>query len=130
MPGPRALRGGLLALLAAVLPPLTGCYITDTLEGRPLPDTSALQVGSTTKAQALSLLGPPLSVRRQFDGDLLIWRRTASSVETLRLVPLLPLYEHTEGHADADILTLLFDRQGVLAGAGTQCDISLPDRAR
>jgi hypothetical protein len=129
MRGACARRGALLALLAASLALLPGCYITDTLEGRPLPDTSALQVGLTTKAQALSLLGPPLSVRRQFDGDLLSWRRTASHSETLRLVPLLPLYEHTEGHADADILTLLFDRQGVLAGAGTQCDISLPDRS-
>jgi hypothetical protein len=117
-----------LALLAALA--LGGCYITDTTEGRPLPDASTLEVGRTSKAQALALLGPPLSVRRQFDGDLLIWRRSASRVETLRLIPILPLYEKTTGFADSDLLMLLFDRQGLLAGSGTQFDVSRPHPGR
>ncbi len=109
-----------------VLFTLAGCYITETEQGRHLPDAAALQVGRSTKAEALALLGPPYSVRRQFDGDLFTWRRSASRLETLRLVPILPIYESTEGHADSDLLMLLFDPQGVLAGAGTQYEIDLP----
>jgi hypothetical protein len=113
----------LLLVVSLAVAASPGCYITTTLEGQPVPDATALQVGRTTKAEALEALGPPLSVRRQFDGDLLTWRRTAGRFETLRIIPLIPLYERTWGVSDADILTLLFDRQGVLAGAGTQHDI-------
>ena len=119
-----SVRAPLLALaLGLALAALPACYITNRREGRPVPDVSVLQVGRTTKAEALQRLGPPLAVRRQFDGDLLIWRRTASHLETLRLIPLLALYEHTSGDSDADIVALLFDREGLLRGAGTQLDI-------
>ena len=101
-----------------------GCSIVHRTTGRPLPDSTALlQPGRTTKAQALAALGPPISIRRQFDGDLLFWRRDVLHSERLLLIPLVPLYENTEGSAGSDVLALLFDRDGVLAGVGEQRDI-------
>jgi hypothetical protein len=113
------LCGGLGGLMLAA----GGCSITHTTAGRALPATGGLSVGRTTKAEALALLGAPVSVRRQFDGDLLLWSRRASYGTRLRLVPFLPLYEESDGHAEEDVLALLFDHAGVLAGFGVQRDI-------
>lgn len=101
-----------------------GCTIVHRTSGRPLPEgASSLEIGRTTKAEALAALGPPASVRRQFDGDLLFWRRDELNSETLLLIPLIPIYESTKGHSDTDVLALLFDHAGVLAGMGERQDI-------
>jgi hypothetical protein len=134
-PAPTRRRAPRPALLAAAALPLGaalllgvalaagGCSITHTTAGRELPATSALEPGRTTKAQALALLGAPLSVRRQFDGDLLLWSRRVAHGTRLSLVPFLPLYERSDGHAEEDVLALLFDHDGVLVGFGVQRDI-------
>jgi hypothetical protein len=122
-PGPRSARAVRLALLLAATLALCACSITHTTEGRPLPATGGLVVGRTTKAEALAMLGAPLSVRRQFDGDLLLWSRREVHGTRLRLVPFLPLYEDSEGHAEDDVLALLFGHDGILAGFGVQRDI-------
>jgi outer membrane protein assembly factor BamE (lipoprotein component of BamABCDE complex) len=111
------------ALLLGAALATGGCSITHTTAGRELPATSALEPGRTTKAQALVLLGAPLSVRRQFDGDLLLWSRREAHGTRLSLVPFLPLYERSDGHAEEDVLALLFDHDGVLVGFGVQRDI-------
>ena len=59
---------GLLLLLPA-------CAFTSTEIGGPLPAAEGLVVGRTTKPEALTALGPPRLVQRQFDGDLYTWRR-------------------------------------------------------
>lgn len=109
-----------LLLLAALA--LPACAIRDSRSGGLPPDASALVVGRTTKAEALALLGPPHVVRRQFDGDLLVWRADRAHSERLLLVPFVPLYEDFEGEARTDLLALLFDRSGVLAGVGQRRD--------
>ena len=102
-----------LLLLAA------SCTVAHETIGRPIPDSvDALRVGHTTKADALSMLGPPVSVRRQFDGDLLFYRHDVVESWGLLLVPLIPLYSHWRGAANSDIIALLFDRDGVLTGVG------------
>jgi hypothetical protein len=114
----------LLAAAALALLSATGCTIVHRTAGRELPATSdALAIGRTTKSEALARLGPPASVRRQFDGDLLLWRRDELHSRTLLLVPLIPIYQRTDGHSDSDVLALLFDRAGVLAGIGERRDI-------
>jgi hypothetical protein len=97
--------------------------VSPALGFAPLPATGGLVVGRTTKAEALAMLGAPLSVRRQFDGDLLLWSRREVHGTRLRLVPFLPLYEDSEGHAEDDVLALLFGHDGILAGFGVQRDI-------
>jgi outer membrane protein assembly factor BamE (lipoprotein component of BamABCDE complex) len=110
----------LLALMFAT----TACTISHRSSGRELPDSiEQLSIGSTTKAQALTLLGPPVSVRRQFDGDLFFYRRDVINSWQLLLFPLAPLYAHWEGEANSDIMALLFDHRGVLAGVGVTRDI-------
>lgn len=117
----RALRRAVLPVLLLLL---GGCTIVHQTSGRPLPDARALlAVGRSTKAEALAALGPPFSVRRQFDGELLLWRRDELHSERLLLIPLFPIYERTDGHADSDMLALLFDRAGLLAGIGDRRDI-------
>jgi hypothetical protein len=107
-----------LLLLAA------SCTVAHQTIGRPIPDSlDLLEVGHTTKADALALLGPPVSVRRQFDGDLLFYRRDVVDSWGILLVPLIPLYSHWQGAANSDIIALLFDRNGVLAGVGVTRDI-------
>ncbi|MHC4846041.1 MAG: hypothetical protein ACYTCU_07750, partial [Planctomycetota bacterium] len=100
------------------------CTVAHQTIGRPIPASAdSLRVGHTTKAEALSLLGPPVSVRRQFDGDLLFYRRDVVESWGILLVPLIPLYSHWQGAANSDILALLFNRDGVLSGIGVTRDI-------
>ncbi len=117
------MRALLLAGLALLAVP--GCSISHEQAGREFPRvTGELQVGRTTKADALALLGPPVSVRRQFDGDLLFWRRTATeSVRFVILPTLVRIYERTDGTSNSDMIALLFDRDGLLSGIGVQHDI-------
>jgi len=114
--GARGPRLGVLAL-GLVLLVLSGCAIRTFSAGPRLPDAlPEFVIGRTTKAEALALLGPPQVVRRQFDGDLHVWRRTESRTTSLLLVPFVPLYRRTEGDARNDMIALLFDPQGVLSG--------------
>lgn len=121
----RTARALLLVLaVPALLLATTGCTISHRTSGRPLPEqVDRLKVGTTTKAEALAVLGPPVSVRRQFDGDLLFYRRDSMRSWQILLFPLAPLYAHWEGEATSDIMALLFDRDGVLAGVGVSRDI-------
>ncbi len=109
-------------LLLLALPAAPACSIRDTRSGGLPAGTAGLQVGRTTKAEALALLGPPHVVRRQFDGDLLVWRADRAHVERLLLVPYVPLYETVDGASRTELLALLFDRDGVLAGVGEDRD--------
>jgi hypothetical protein len=63
-------------LLLPLLLFAASCTVAHQTIGRPIPaSVDLLRIGHTTKAEALSMLGPPVSVRRQFDGDLLFYRR-------------------------------------------------------
>lgn len=112
------------ALLSAGLAlGLCGCSIRHITSGPPLPDVVSLQPGVSTKGEALAALGAPHVVRRQHDGDLLIWQRTDSYTTLLRVVPYLVIYERTRGDQRQDQLALLFDAHGVLSGVGETRDI-------
>ncbi|MGQ0553900.1 MAG: hypothetical protein ACT4PU_11860 [Planctomycetota bacterium] len=107
----------LAVLLAASLP---ACYLTHQTSGRDVPTSVGLVVGRTTKAEALALLGPPVSVRRQTDGEIFLYRQDELRGSRLLLVPLLPIYERSIGSQRSDLLMLLFDGAGLLAAVGEQ----------
>ena len=116
----RPRRGRLAAglVVLAALAWLPGCSISRFESGRAVPDTAALQVGVSTKADVMAALGPPLEVRRQFDGDLFIYRRVLSQSRQILLFPLLPFYADQRGSSRQEQVTLLFDPRGVLTGVG------------
>lgn len=113
-----AVRVALCCALGWVAVTAPGCRITRFEAGRVVPDTGALQVGVSTKADVMAALGPPLEVRRQFDGDLFIYRRVLSQSRQLLLFPLLPFYADQRGSSRSEQVTLLFDERGLLAGVG------------
>ena len=100
------------------------CTVAHQTIGRQIPTAlDDLEIGVSTKADALALLGPPHAVRRQFDGDLLFYRRDVVNSWGILLVPLIALYSDWEGESSSDILALLFAPCGVLAGTGVMRDI-------
>ena len=102
---------------------LSGCAITHTEVGGPVPVPEGLEVGVTTKAEALAQLGPPRIVRRQFDGELYTWRRTESRERSLTLLPVYVQALYVAfGESRRDDLSLLFDREGVLRGMGLRLE--------
>lgn len=110
------IRAAAVLLLLVSAP---GCYISHRNDGPPLrPDLAQFQVGVTTKAEVLARLGAPREVRRQFDGDLFVYRTRETDSSTLLLIPFFPLWSRTDGETREDIVTLLFDHDGRLAGSG------------
>jgi hypothetical protein len=102
---------------------LSGCTWTYTETGIPLPQREMLAIGRTTKPEALAVLGPPHLVRRQFDGDLYTWRRTTGRERSLTLLPVyVKLFHYSNGESRRDDLSLLFDREGILRGAGRRLE--------
>jgi hypothetical protein len=111
---------GLLLVAALGLP---GCALVYTEVGVPVPEADGLEVGRTTKPEALALLGPPRLVQRQFDGDLYTWRRVKGTSRSLKLFPVyLDLFFYANTRSLRDDFSLLFDRDGVLRGMGVRLE--------
>jgi hypothetical protein len=103
--------------LSALL--LASCSLTYRTVGDPLPAAkSRLIVGSTSKAETLRLLGPPISVQRQFDGELFVYRQEKRANRSLTLIPFFPIFYYEDGEGLRNDLTLLFDKDAVLRGIG------------
>ena len=97
----------------------SGCSLTYTEIGTAVPGPEGLEIGRTTKANALELLGPPRLVRRQFDGELYTWRRTKRHRRSLTILPIfVRAFHYSHGESRRDDLSLLFDPDGVLRGVG------------
>lgn len=112
-----------LALLLALCL-LPGCFISDTSVGVPLPSAyRQLEVGVTTKGEALRLVGAPNAVRRQSAGDLYLYGRVHDYSSRLQLIPFVTIYERTDGQVHSDRLALLFDESGILRGIGLEKEI-------
>ena len=115
------IRGTLLILILLALP---ACFIRDTTVGVALPpEYVRLEVGVTTKSEALAIVGAPRTVRRQYDGDLYIYGRHHDYSSRLQIVPFVTVYERTRGQILSDRLALLFDDAGVLQGIGLEEEI-------
>jgi outer membrane protein assembly factor BamE (lipoprotein component of BamABCDE complex) len=106
-----------------VLGLLSGCSLSYTEIGIPVPEADGLEIGRTTKPQVLEALGPPRLVRRQFDGELYTWRRTKSRRRSLAILPVfVKAFFYSDGESRRDELSLLFDREGVLRGIGRRLE--------
>ncbi len=92
-----------------------GSEITEELQGK-------IAVGSTTKSEVLQIYGPPDSVRRQYDGDVFIYRylRRNSSVLDLAdpVVTRMRVFMFTRVQQKDDGLMILFDKDGVVKSYG------------
>jgi len=110
-----------LVLLAVAL---SGCALTNTEVGGRLPSADNLVVGTTTRAEALSTLGPPRLVQRQFDGDLYTWRHTRTLTRSITILPIyVKAFYYSTGESRRDALSLYFDREGILRGIGERREI-------
>ncbi len=137
----RATRRGAsaIALLVWLLP---GCVVFSTdYQGNPIERdvVAQIQVGRTTRAEVLELLGAPLAIERvdvtglterllaRFEGEeltvkldpalfdeLYVYQRT----QTERFVLLLIFYNRVKTDQRSDRLTVLFDPAGVVLGVG------------
>lgn len=109
-----------VALLATTL---TACALTYTRVGAEVPDGDGLEVGRTTREQALAQLGPPRLVRRQFDGELYVWRRQRGQSRSITILPIFVRAFHWEdSRLLRDELVLLFDPDGVLRAVGHRAE--------
>ena len=108
-----------VTLLVGML--LSGCAITHLEVGTWLPPIHELEVGATTREQALALLGPPRLVRRQFDGELYTWRILRGETRSIAILPVfVRLFFWQESQLLRDDVALLFDRSGVLRAVGVR----------
>ena len=81
---------------------------------------SASGGGTLRKANVLDLLGPPLHVIGQGNGEIFVYRRLARDSRTITLnpayvaptAPSVPVYSHMNVSGRADLLMVFFDTQG------------------
>jgi hypothetical protein len=102
---------------------LSGCTLSYTEIGIPVPEADEFEIGRSTKPQVLEALGPPRLVRRQFDGELYTWRRTKGRQRSISILPVfVKAFFYSDGESRRDDLSLLFDREGVLRGIGRRLE--------
>ncbi len=101
-----------------------GCTIGRVYIGSEIPEDlqGKIAVGSTTKSEVLKTYGPPDSVRRQYDGDVFLYRyfRRNSSVLDIAdpVVTRARAFMFTRVQQKDDSLMILFDKDGVVRGYG------------
>jgi len=116
--------GSLLALTILLTPLTGGCVLGRLYVGSELRDDFPAQiaVGTTTKSDILRLYGPPDTVRRQYDGDVFIYRyvrRNSSSLNIIEPVfTRLTIFSYSRLQQKDDSLVILFDKDGVVKGYG------------
>jgi hypothetical protein len=107
----------LLPLFAA-LAALNGCYFGKKMDDRPWPPgvVSKIEVGKTTKADVLRLMGPPKQVIRLLESEAYMY---IASVEKNSGVVLLVLnLSRTDRQYDA--VTVIINRQDVVTAVGSR----------
>ncbi len=109
------------ALLCLAL--LPACAIVRIQVGTQVPGIEGLEVGVTTREQALAQLGPPRLVRRQFDGELYTWRTLRGRSRSIAILPIfVRLFFWEDARMLRDDVTLLFNREGVLLAVGRRLE--------
>jgi outer membrane protein assembly factor BamE (lipoprotein component of BamABCDE complex) len=116
--------GRVKAIIATLLTlMLSGCTLSYTRVGEEIPETQGLEIGVTTREVALAQLGAPLFTRRQFDGELYVWRRERGRSRSITVLPVLvQLFSWEDTRLLRDEVALLFDREGILRGIGRRIE--------
>ena len=114
------------ALLASGL---AACTLTYTRVGTEVPETEDLEIGVSQREDVLEHLGAPLYVRRQFDGELYVWRRLQGRSRSVRILPIfLQIFFWEDNRLLRDDVALLFDRDGTLQGIGRRIETDEVER--
>lgn len=107
-----------LALAALALAVLNGCYLGKKRDDRPWPAdvASRIEVGKTTKAEVLKLMGPPKVVVRLLESEAYMY---VATVEKSSGVFLLVLnLSRTDRQYDA--VTVILNRQDIVTAVGSR----------
>ncbi len=113
-----------LALPLLLIGLTSGCIIGRLYIGSELPTDlrEKITVGTSTKPDILRALGPPDTMRHQFDGDLFIYRyvqRNSAALDIAEpVVTHLTLFSYSRVQQKDDSLVILFDRDGVVRSFG------------
>jgi len=105
-----------IALVALVL--LSGCYVSKKKDDRTwLPEVVArIEVGKTTKAEVLTLLGPPKQIIRLLESEAYMY--VASVEKNSGLVLLVLNLSRSDRQYDA--VTVIINRQDVVTAVGSR----------
>ena len=107
-----------LVVLVAALGVLNGCYVSKKRDDRPLRSevVAAIQVGKTTKAEVLQLLGPPKQIIRLLESEAYMY--VASVEKNSGLVLLVLTMSRSDRQYDA--VTVIINRQDVVTAVGSR----------
>ena len=110
------MKGSLASLPALML--LSGCYFGKTKDDRPweADRIARIQAGKTTKAEVLSLLGPPKQIIRLLESEAYVYSHTVQKSTGTYLI-LLNL-----GRTDRqyDAVTVIINREDVVTAVGSR----------
>ena len=114
----------LLALTILFAAMTSGCTIGRVYVGSEIQDDlqDKIAVGSTTKSDILRLCGPPDTIRRQYDGDVFVYRYLRRNFATLDITePVftrLRIFAYSRVQQKDDSLVILFDKDGLVKNFG------------
>jgi outer membrane protein assembly factor BamE (lipoprotein component of BamABCDE complex) len=107
-----------LLLAAAAIAALSGCYLGKKRDDRPWPSevASKIEVGKTTKAEVLKLLGPPKQVVRLLESEAYMYVATVEKSSGIFL--LILNLSRTDRQYDA--VTVIINRQDIVTAVGSR----------
>lgn len=105
-------------ILVAAMGVLNGCYVSKKKDDRPwrAEVAAGIQVGKTTKAEVLQLLGPPKQIIRLLESEAYMY--VASVEKNSGLVLLVLNLSRSDRQYDA--VTVIINRQDVVTAVGTR----------
>src|SRR5215831_6893610 len=107
-----------LIAVSAALFALSGCYVSKKMDDRPWPANvvSQIEVGKTTKAEVLKLLGPPKQIIRLLESEAYMY--VASVEKNSGLVMIVLNLSRSDRQYDA--VTVIINRQDVVTAVGSR----------
>lgn len=105
-------------ILVAAMGVLNGCYVSKKKDDRPwrAEVAASIQVGKTTKAEVLQLLGPPKQIIRLLESEAYMY--VASVEKNSGLVLLVLNLSRSDRQYDA--VTVIINRQDVVTAVGSR----------
>jgi outer membrane protein assembly factor BamE (lipoprotein component of BamABCDE complex) len=116
----------ILALVVLLAGTTWGCTIGRVYIGSEFKEEQQGKIvtGATTKSDILTMYGPPDTVRRQYDGDVFLYRylrRNSSALDIAEpVVTHLTLFSFSRLQQKDDSLMILFDKDGVVKAYGSR----------
>ncbi len=114
----------ILALTILLTTMTCGCVIGRVYVGSEIKDDlqDKIGVGATTKGEILRIYGPPDTVRRQYDGDVFIYRYFRRNYSILNIsepvFTRLTIFSYSRVQQKDDSLVILFDKDGAVKSYG------------